>query len=54
MLTTAEAAEMLDVPFLAIGQIVMDGRLKIYEGFTFKKSDVERVALDTLYIASLR
>lgn len=51
--TPTEAAEILAVELLAIGQIVFDGRLTTVNGWKFYRADVEKLKEDTRYLNSL-
>lgn len=54
LLTTSEVAFILDVPLLAVGQAVFDGRLHVCEGFTFRETEVIALKADQAYLNTLR
>jgi len=50
-----EAAELLDIPELAIGQCLLDGKLIPKKGFVFNKEDVlDLKDKEQAYIKGLR
>lgn len=54
-ITTEQAANILSIPAIAVGQIVADNKLKMWGGFSFKLTDVENLLETELeYIESLR
>lgn len=40
MITVDQAANILDVPMLAMGQIIFDGKLKNFSGLDFSEAEV--------------
>jgi len=44
LITTEEASRLLDVPLLAMGQIVADGFLILTQGFYFLRKDVDNLS----------
>jgi len=55
LVNSQEAAEMLDVPDLAIGQCLLDGKLEPVSGFDFDKEDVLKLKeSESKYLNSLK
>jgi len=50
------AARLLDVPLIAMGQVVCDGRLNLYFnlGMNFAKKEVQELSRDQVYLETLR
>jgi hypothetical protein len=54
LIDSERAAKILDIPILALGQMMFDGKITIYPGFMYNKEEVIEIAKKEDYLKTLR